>query len=204
MDAWFARACARGRRVRFGSAREMADAFHAAVTTAGAGQARWSPTTATPTPTAAAHTLGTTTAPTSQRLPAGVPGPAGRLAVVAGATAIVIAIGGGVAWHFRVAAPAAASSAPPAPTTPATATPAAIDAAVASAAPSATTPPAPSAPPTLSATVASVVKTTHPAVPAHATQKPPPPPSKPVANCSPPYYFDSAGNKVFKKECLGP
>ena len=29
----------------------------------------------------------------------------------------------------------------------------------------------------------------------------PPPVVKPAVNCTPPYYYDEKGNRVFKKEC---
>ena len=224
IDAWFARACARDVGSRFGSAREMADAFHAAVfgAPATATGPRWSVPMATANALSAApaRTLNTTTSPTShgpagEMDRAGLPSPSGRWVVVAAAAAAVVvltALVAGAAWHFRgaaahsTAATASASQAttdapsaptpPPPPTSP---TPAVVE--------------APSAAPSTSAPPAVAVKTTHPVASSHATTKPtaesapsttapPARPTKPAANCNPPYYFDGAGNKVFKKECL--
>ncbi|MGA3124509.1 MAG: protein kinase [Polyangiaceae bacterium] len=81
----------------------------------------------------------------------------------------------------------------------------------------------PPAPPTWSAEVAApqgpapsktnppvggraVVVPITPAIPSRATPATPAPakstPSPPAAKCDPPYYFDTKGNRLFKKECL--
>ena len=42
----------------------------------------------------------------------------------------------------------------------------------------------------------------NPPVFAHPTTAPQAAPPPPTVDCHPPFYFDNAGNKVFKKECL--
>lgn len=59
-----------------------------------------------------------------------------------------------------------------------------------------TTPPTPSTPATLTTPSRPTAPST-PTMPGPASNPPAAPP-----NCKPPFYFDAAGNKVFKKECL--
>jgi hypothetical protein len=123
-------------------------------------------------------------------------------ALVAGAIAFgVSAMSGGPAPASPGEATPSAAAAPPPPETTATAAPSAGPGSAASSASHAASssafvnaaPPAPLAhpPPVANAPVF-----------AHPMTAPPSPPSPPTVDCHPPFYFDNAGNKVFKKECL--
>ena len=92
------------------------------------------------------------------------------------------------------AAPATTSAAPPAlPAAAVTLTPPADTASAAVAAATS----ASAAPAALPAPAAPVVRPAAPSRPAA-----PAAPTAPKTSCNPPYYFDAAGNRVFKKECL--
>ncbi len=93
------------------------------------------------------------------------------------------------------AAPATTSAAPaPLPAAAVTLTPPA-DTASAALAAATSAPAAPAAHPPAAAPVVRPATPSRPAAPAA-------PAAPPKTSCNPPYYFDAAGNRVFKKECL--
>jgi eukaryotic-like serine/threonine-protein kinase len=191
---------------------------------AGAGQAGvpW-------TPSQAGLVGGTTAQPVYAEeplAPAGVPRRRPLIfgLVFAGAAAIAAAVVFGFSALSGPAGPAAGAgpaSGDPSPLTPPFATPSA-SASASPPAPSATgitelrpaalvpapppAPPQPAKPPAQPANPPPLTPPFHPppvAPVAPATVPVVPPPVAPVApNCKPPFYFDPAGNKVFKKECL--
>jgi serine/threonine-protein kinase len=213
LDDWFAKACARTATDRFGSAKEMASAFRAAwgqtpsASSSAVGMPRLSSTTpllgvrapdAPPAPM-----LTTTTSPMLAHADTVAPPMSSSTPIALGVLAVallLLLLGGGVFFYAKKHA----AVAPPDPTTAAAS---AIPTAPASATASPLLPleVAPSSPPD------PVVKPTHagPPLGAHVETKHDAGAVKPTANataakpdCNPPYYYDSAGDRVFKKECV--
>ena len=205
IDAWFVRACAREPAARFGSAKELAAAFHAAAQAV----SHFAATVSAALPPAAPAALGnTTTSPTSQEEASGLPRKSGARWAAAVATLAVLA-GAGVFARSKLAgtdAASSASTAPPASNTTITASSGAASDVIPSAlvssatAPSASAAIAPvvSAPPRASAPPVRRVAPDAGAKPASIVSAPP----SARVSCNPPFYFDGQGNKVFKSECV--
>jgi serine/threonine-protein kinase len=141
---------------------------------------------------------------------AGVRSKAGRLGVF-GAAAVLL-IGGGVFVWTRLGP---ADSRPPAglaqPDRPSADAPAAALAPLASApaaAPTTATAPPSDTQATSGAALASAETTSapppsaHPAGAARGASRAAPAPAKAKANCTPPYYYDANGTRIFKRECI--
>jgi serine/threonine protein kinase len=206
VDDWFARACAREVAHRFASAKEMAAVFRVAST--GAPATGSMPRLSVTAPLGHVHAvsaapalMSTTTSPMHGSAPELAPpppmskGPLLALGIVgAGALVLLIAVVTMVALktmhvgEHDVVATAAPSPSPPTPPPPVTMT---------------TTAPEPPPPPPGIVT-ATATAPTHVVPQTHVNAKPDAgkvtTTNKP--DCTVPYYFDGAGNKVFRKECL--
>jgi serine/threonine-protein kinase len=198
VDAWFGRACAREVAARFASAKEMADAFHEAISRPGVRAMRTSTGVSSLAPTTPAPALGTTTSPTSdeaQKLPVSRGVGMWVAGVVVGLGIVVAAVL--YVTHQRQSTP----STPPTAST---------ESPVASITPleqpqrieplelkPATTPGAVANDPHRPAAehVEAGKPGAHPTASGHVA----PVPSK---NCIPPYTIDSTGKRVPKPECL--
>jgi hypothetical protein len=132
--------------------------------------------------------------------------PVAALAAVGGALVLLVGVGFGVRAMRTEGSTVASPSTPEGVVTAAVVSPAASSVAVAALQPvaSATTFPG------VDAGKAPAVNNPNPPPPLKRPMAPPvaatPPPAPPHAgaggNCSPPFYFDAQGSKVFKKECL--
>jgi serine/threonine protein kinase len=207
IDAWFARACARDVASRFGTAREMAEAFHAAISVAPQQVPQSGSTVRVNAPLVAgvvsASGLRTTTSPTSQSdddTVAGAPRSSITKYIIGGAAVAALAVVGGVMFmrkeekpHELLAATTAAPIATPSQT---------IEAPVVTVA----TPVLPTV------TAADTTKPVGAVATQHVTRVSAVPSSaKPVTttsaaaakpDCNPPYTFEKDGSKKFKVECL--
>jgi serine/threonine-protein kinase len=208
IDEWFARACARDPQYRFASAKDMSSTLRGIVVglppTASGSLPRVS--SSITVPIATVHRPGppmanTTTSPLlAQAQYSQPPMKSPHPALVAGAVVgglLVLALGGGAFYMLdkknaaSASAPAAVSLTTPAPP------PVTVEQLAPLAAASDT---APIPDPVVHS--ATPITHTHPNPPPPASSTKPAASAPPKLDCTVPYYYDSNGNRLFRKECM--